>query len=183
MRLALLFVIAAYYSVPAYSLTAERRGYNLEQHHQLDDHQLQHHELQHHQLEYRQLDDQQPVEVNPSEIRLFPQDSLKIQNKEVKTKSKLNKGKHQKFWLKALFALSVTCVAVGLGSMFFVASLGWWVILTALFGILLGVGIMYIAEKKSGSKVAGLGTLGLGSLSIILWWLGILGVLMFIATP
>ena len=111
---------------------------------------------------------------------LAPSDSLKAQKETSKLTKK--KGKHRKFWLKVLFTFSVIFAAAGLASMFFVATLGWWVVLTAAVGILAGVTIMYIAEKKSGSQVAGLGAIGLFVLAGILWWLGLLGVMMYMVT-
>ena len=81
-----------------------------------------------------------------------------------------------------LKVFAVIFVAAGLGSMFLVSVLGWWVLLTSLIGVLIGTAFMYMGLKRSDAKVALMGSIGLGSLGMFLWFLGLLGVMMYMGS-
>lgn len=94
---------------------------------------------------------------------------------------KTRKPKRSKFWSNFVGITGLLVWACGLGSFFLFGIIGWWVVLTALAGIILGSLLILQAEKMLGSDMAGIGAAFYGFLGIGLWLLGIVAIAIYSA--
>ena len=109
----------------------------------------------------------------------YQKKAAKFKEKRKRIFKKIKKKRRNDVVGTSVAILGLLIILGGLASFFLFGIIGWWVVLTALGGIILGCIVVWAGEEIIGSRMAGLGASILFFMGMFAWLIGVLGVAIY----